>query len=69
MFANIAAGAFMWAIHFLSRRIPVSEYGAMGALLAVTLVVPMLPLQMVFAQQTAKALATGQQARLARMIR
>ena len=53
MFANIAAGAFMWAVHFLSKRIPPEEYGALGALLAVILVVPMLPLQMVFAQQTA----------------
>lgn len=69
MFANIAAGALMWAVHFLGKRLPESEYGAFGALLAMTLVVPMLPLQMVFAQQTAKALATGRKAQLARMIR
>jgi O-antigen/teichoic acid export membrane protein len=69
MFANIAAGAFMWAVHFLSKRIPPAEYGALGALLAVILVVPLLPLQMVFAQQTAKALATGHRPQLARLIR
>ena len=69
MFANIAAGAFMWAVHFLSKRIPPAEYGVLGTLLAVTMVVPMLPLQMVFAQQTAVALATDRRAQLARMIR
>jgi len=69
MFANIATGAFMWAVHFLSKRIPEEEYGVMGTLLAVTMVVPMLPLQMVFAQQTAMALATDRHAQLARMIR
>jgi O-antigen/teichoic acid export membrane protein len=69
MFANMAAGALMWAIHFLAKRLPDSEYGAFGALLTMTLVVPMLPLQMVFAQATAKALATGERAQLARMIR
>lgn len=69
MFANIAAGGLMWAIHFLAKRLPESEYGAFGALLTMMLVVPMLPLQMVFAQQTAQALATGQRAQLARMIR
>jgi len=69
MFANIAAGALMWAVHFLSKTIPESEYGTLGTLLAVTMVVPMLPLQMVFAQQTARALATNQRAQLARMIR
>ncbi len=69
MFANIAAGALMLAVHFLSKTIPESEYGTLGTLLAVTMVVPMLPLQMVFAQQTARALATNQRAQLARMIR
>lgn len=69
MFANIAAGVLMWAVHFLSKKIPESEYGALGALLSVILVVPMLPLQMVFAQQTARALATGERAQLARTIR
>jgi O-antigen/teichoic acid export membrane protein len=69
MFANVAAGALMWAIHFLAKRLPAAEYGAFGALLGMMLLVPLLPLQMVFAQQTARALATGERAQLARMIR
>jgi O-antigen/teichoic acid export membrane protein len=59
----------MWAVHFLSKRIPESEYSVVGTLFALTMVVPVLPLQMVFAQQTAKALAFGRQAQLRRTIR
>lgn len=69
MFANIAMGGLMWAVHFLSKRIPESEYGVLITLLSLTMVVPILPLQMVFAQQTAKALACGTQRQLVRMIR
>jgi O-antigen/teichoic acid export membrane protein len=69
MFANIAAGGLMWAVHFLSKRIPEAEYGVVGTLFALTMVVPTLPLQMVFAQQTAKALAFGRRAQLRRMVR
>jgi len=69
MFANLVTGVLMWAIHFLSKRIPESEYGLLGTLFALVMLVPILPLQMVFAQQTAKALASGQQAQLSRMIR
>ena len=59
----------MWAVHFFSKKIPESEYGALGTLLALTMVIPVLPLQMVFAQQTARALATNRREELARMIR
>jgi O-antigen/teichoic acid export membrane protein len=69
MFANIMAGALMWAVHFLAKQIPPAEYGVMGALLSVILIVPMLPLQMVFAQQTASALANDRCSQLRRMIR
>lgn len=69
MVANIAAGAMMWGVHFFSKKIPDVEYSAFGALLSMTMVIPALPLQMVFAQQTAAALATGRRAELARMIR
>ncbi|MCU0787569.1 MAG: hypothetical protein MUC91_05165 [Verrucomicrobia bacterium] len=69
MVANLVTGMLMWAVHFLSKRIPESEYGLLVTLFSMTMVVPMLPLQMVFAQQTAKALASGQQAMLARMLR
>jgi O-antigen/teichoic acid export membrane protein len=69
MIANIAGGALMWGLHFLAKRLKEGEYGTFGALLSVVAVLPTIPLQMVFAQQTAKALATGRQGELAGMIR
>ncbi len=69
MIANIAGGALMWGLHFLAKRLKDGEYGTFGALLTVVMVLPLMPLQMVFAQQTAKALATGRQRQLAGMIR
>ena len=58
MIANIGSGAMMWAVHFLAKKTTAAEYGAFGVMLAVAMCVPNLPLQMVFAQQTARALAT-----------
>ena len=69
MVANIAGGALMWAVHLLAKKIPPAEYGVFGVLLAVVMCVPNMPLQMVFAQQTAKALATNRERELAGMIR
>jgi len=69
MIANVGAGLVMYAVHLLNKKIPPAEYGAFGVLLAVVMFVPNLPLQMVFAQQTAKALATGRERELAGMIR
>ena len=69
MIANVAGGILMWAVHLLSKKIPEAEYGVFGTLLAVIMVIPALPLQMVFAQQTAKALATNRTGELAGMIR
>src|SRR6185436_11729709 len=69
MIANIAGGALMWGVHFLSKKIPPAEYAVFGTLLAVIMCVPALPLQMVYAQQTAAALATGRQRQLGAMIR
>lgn len=71
MLANIGGGALMWLVHFLakSKNVPAAEYGAFGVMLAVAMCVPNLPLQMVFAQQTAQALATGRERALAGMIR
>src|SRR6266576_1763172 len=69
MIANIAGGAMMWGVHFLSKRIPPTEYAVFGTLLAVVMCVPSLPLQMVFAQQTAAALATRRERQLTGMIR
>jgi O-antigen/teichoic acid export membrane protein len=69
MIANIAGGILMWAVHLLSHKTGPDEYGIFGVLLAVAMVIPTMPLQMVLAQQTAKALATNRQRELAGMIR
>ena len=69
MIANVGSGLMMWAVHLLAKKIPEREYGVFGVMLAVVMCVPALPLQMVFAQQTAKALATNRGRELAGMIR
>ena len=69
MIANIAAGFLTLGVHFLSKKIPEAEYAAFGTLLMVVACVPNMPLQMVFAQQTAQAVATGRNRQLAGMIR
>ena len=69
MIATVAAGAMTLGVHFLSKRIPESQYSIFGTLLMVTSCLPTLPLQMVFAQQTASALATNRERQLAGMIR
>src|ERR1700744_3186387 len=65
--AGIIGGAMMFFVHFLNKIMPDGDYSAFGVLLMVVACVPTMPLQMVFAQQTAKALATGKERQLARM--
>ena len=69
MIANVGAGAFMWAVHFLSRFVGPAEYGIFVAFLSTAMVLPAFPLQMVLAQQTAKALAEGRRRELTGIIR
>jgi O-antigen/teichoic acid export membrane protein len=69
MIANIAGGAMMWAVHFLARQLKEGEYGTFVAMLSVVMCVPVMPLQMVLAQQTARGLATGRRAELSGIIR
>jgi O-antigen/teichoic acid export membrane protein len=71
MIANIAGGMMMWAVHFLakSKYVSEAEYGDFGTFLAVVMVLPTMPLQMILAQQTAKALASNQTAELSGVIR
>ena len=69
MIANVAGGGLMYGVHFLSKVIPEKEYAIFGALLAMTMCIPAIPLQMVFAQQTAAALVTGRMRQLAGMFR
>jgi O-antigen/teichoic acid export membrane protein len=59
----------MWAVHLLTKAIPAGEYGGFGALLTVVMLLPTIPLQMVIAQQTAKALATNQDQELSGVLR
>jgi O-antigen/teichoic acid export membrane protein len=69
MIANILGGIFMWGVHFLAKKTGPDEYGLFGAFLAIATIVPGMPLQMVFAQQTAKAIATGREGELAGVVR
>jgi O-antigen/teichoic acid export membrane protein len=69
MFATVIGGSMMWAVHFLSKAIPEREYGDFGVFLAVVMVLPAIPLQMVFAQQTAKALAEGRPGQVSSLVR
>lgn len=69
MIATVIGGMMMWGLHFLSRSIPQSEYAVFGALMAVIMCVPALPLQMTLAQQAAHSLAIGEHGRLVSTIR
>jgi O-antigen/teichoic acid export membrane protein len=69
MIAGIGGGLLTAGVHLLSKRIPEAQYSIFGTLLIVTAVMPTMPLQMVFAQQTASALATNRERQLAGMIR
>jgi O-antigen/teichoic acid export membrane protein len=69
MVANIAGGVLMWAVHLLARATGKNEYGLFITLLTAVMLVPAIPLQMMFAQQTAKALATGRERELSALTR
>jgi O-antigen/teichoic acid export membrane protein len=69
MIANIVGGAMTLGVHPLNKHIPDSEYTAFVALLMLVSCLPTMPLQMVFAQQSALALANGRERQLAGMIR
>jgi len=69
MLSNITAGIMSLAVHFLNKRIPDAEYSNFGVLLMVAACIPTIPLQMVFAQQSAMALATNRERQLSGMIR
>src|SRR5206468_6066473 len=69
MIANIGGGMMMWLVHFLNKIIPNTEYGVFGFLLTAVMLVPALPIQMVFAQQTASAIASNRMGQLSGFIR
>jgi O-antigen/teichoic acid export membrane protein len=67
--SGIIGGAMMYGVHFLAKSIPEAQYAVFGTLLMVVACLPTMPLQMIFAQQTAQALATGRERQLAGMLR
>jgi len=69
MFATFCGGVFMTVVHFLSKAIPEAEYSQFGVFLSVAMFIPALPLQMVLAQQTARALALHREHELSGLIR
>ena len=69
MIANIASGGLTCGVHFLAKSVSEAQYAAFGTLLMVVACLPAMPLQMIFAQQTALALATGRKRQLAGLIR
>ncbi len=69
MMATIVGGLMTFGVHPLNKYISDAEYTAFGVLLTVVSCLPTTPLQMVFAQQSALALATGRERQLGSMIR
>jgi O-antigen/teichoic acid export membrane protein len=69
MVATVGGGVFMTAVHFLSKRIPEEEYGQFVAFLSVAMFIPSAPLQMVLAEQTARARALHREHELSGLIR
>ncbi|HYG34440.1 MAG TPA: hypothetical protein VEC99_06625, partial [Clostridia bacterium] len=70
MIANLACGMLMWSVHFLVKFLHnPGEYTNFGVFLTVIMLVPTIPLQMVLAQQTAKALACYGERQLSGLIR
>ncbi len=69
MVATVVGGVFMTAMHFLSHAMPKGEYGQFVAFLSVAMFVPTMPLQMVLAEQTARARALHREHELSGLIR
>src|SRR3569833_1164018 len=69
MLSSIIAGFMSLGVHFLNKLIPQGVYSYFGVLVMVIACLPTMPLQMVFAQQTAAALAENRERRLIGMIR
>jgi O-antigen/teichoic acid export membrane protein len=72
MIAAIAGGLLTYGVHFLSKSQTVdkTQYAAFITLLTLVMTcVPTMPLQMIFAQQTALGLATNRERQLSGLIR
>lgn len=69
MMATVGSGFLTWGVHFLNKAMPPEQYGTFLTMLAITTCIPSMPLQMVFARQTASAVAQHRERQLAGMIR
>ncbi|MGA9776780.1 MAG: hypothetical protein WBS33_00755 [Verrucomicrobiia bacterium] len=69
MMATIIQGAMTFGVHPLAKKISPAEYSIFVTMLMLTSLIPTMPLQMVFAQQTAGTLATNRGPQLSLMIR
>jgi O-antigen/teichoic acid export membrane protein len=69
MTATVIQGAMTFGVHPLAKKISPAEYGIFVTMLMLTALIPTMPLQMVFAQQTAGTLATNRGRQLSLMIR
>jgi len=69
MMATVIQGFMSFGVHPLAKKISPAEYSIFVTMLMVTSLIPTMPLQMVFAQQTAGTLATNRGRQLALMIR
>jgi O-antigen/teichoic acid export membrane protein len=69
MIATVAGGAMTFGVHFLSKKISETEYSVFGTLMMLVACVPAMPLQILFAYQSAQALATGREKQLSGMLR
>lgn len=69
MIATVIQGSMSFGVHPLAKKISPAEYSIFVTMLMMTSLIPTMPLQMVFAQQTAGTLATGRERQLALMIR
>jgi len=70
MIANLITGAMMWGVHVVTgKTLSEADYGTVVKMFAVTIIIPMIPLQSVFARETAAALALDRSRALAGLIR
>jgi O-antigen/teichoic acid export membrane protein len=69
MITGVGGGALTYGVHFLNKVITPTEYTAFVVLLNLVAILPVGPIQMVFTQQAALALATGRLGQLSGLIR
>jgi O-antigen/teichoic acid export membrane protein len=69
MIATVIQGGMSFGPHLLSKKISPAEYSIFVTMLMMASLIPTMPLQMVFAQQTAGTLATNRERQLSLMIR